>query len=466
MREKALLSPIQRMPIELVTEIISYVLASGMDKQQIASVCKSWKSIVLNTGRFWREIKIDNSSTTPASLQRLKRALELSGSGTLVVSLYWYSSDEDSRYHLLEHIRAVTDAGIYRWQSLHLWGGFIPNDQPNPIADILKGNFSSLRSLTISRGYPRPNEQNIFEPIYRLIAETCPGLHHFSFSPGEIPESLIRPSIYRNLTSIEASAVNIAKVRPKFDVPNLYIKYPNYRRGVESFEMFELPHTTTFNQITMTHLSKCGLDRVEVLTVRKILPNRNEDSKAVRFPNLRTLEICVTESDHLLWLFFSEAPKLSHLKVYNFGIPNLRLTNDFVEQVFKAGKHRIGISPTHLDIRVPLTVGMTLRILKHWPQIQDLTLYWDEKINLNGMLLTGLCNTDRRENGGKALCPDLQVLRIVVWDDFSQQLIDDWLKVARRILKARKKVLPLWKITLTSRDEVPLSHSITTFDIK
>jgi hypothetical protein len=354
----------------------------------------------------------------------------------------------------------VTDAGIHRWRSLRLSGGFKANNRPNPIADIFKGNFSSLHSLTINQVHPGPN---IFEPIYCLIAETCPGLHHVSFSPSKIPKSLVRPFIYRNLTSIEAGAVNIAKVRPKFDVPNLYIKYPIYGRGVESFEVFELPHTTTFEQIPMTYLSKCGLDHVEVLTVRKILPDRNEDSKAVRFPNLRTLDIRVNENDHLLWLFFSEAPRLSHLKIYNFGIPNPHLT---IEQVFKAGKDRIGISPTHVDLEVQLTAAMSLRILKHWSQIQDVTLYWDYKINWNGMLLTGLCNTKRRENGGKALCPDLEVLRIVMWDKWPQKLINDWLKVARRILKARKKALPLWKITLTSRHGVPVSHSITIFDVK
>jgi hypothetical protein len=166
-----------------------------MSKQQIASVCKYWKEIIMKTPTFWRDITIGSGSNAPGSLKHLKRALELSGTITLVVSLYWYPKDEDSRYHLLEHFKALDDAGIHRWQSLRLSRGAIPTSQPNPISDIFMGNFSSLRLLAIYRDYPPPNEQNIFEPIYRLIAETCPGLHHFSFSGGEIPKSLIQPSI-------------------------------------------------------------------------------------------------------------------------------------------------------------------------------------------------------------------------------------------------------------------------------
>jgi hypothetical protein len=196
------------------------------------------------------------------------------------------------------------------------------------------GNFSSLRSLAIYRGYPPPNEHNIFEPIYRLIAETCPGLHHFSFSGGEIPESLIQPSIYRNLTSITASSRNIAKVRPKFDVPNLCIEDP-FNQEPELFEAFELPHTTSFDWITIAQLSKCGLNHVEVLTVWKILGDRNEDSKSVRCPNLRTLDIRVEEYDSLPWLFFSEAPRLSDLKIIDFDRPNRRVVEDFIHKSLK-----------------------------------------------------------------------------------------------------------------------------------
>jgi hypothetical protein len=356
----------------------------------------------------------------------------------------------------------VIDAGIHRWQSLHLTGGLIFNNQSNPIAELFRGNFSSLRSLSVSHLTPSSGEQNIFEPIYRLIAKTCPGLHQFSIFSGDIPESLAPLSIYGNLTSITATAGNIAKVRPKFDVPNLHIK-GFYSREVKAIE---LPHTTTFDRITIAQLSKCGPDHVEVLEVWSLLDGRNEDSKTVRFPNLQTLHIHVNKHDNMPWLLFSEAPRLSHLRIIDLGLPNLDVMKDFIEQVFNAGKHRIKISPARLDLELHLSVAMTLCVLKHWSQVQDLTLYWDENINWNGMLLRVLCDTDGKENGGEVLCPDLRLLRIVMWRDWPQKLIGAWLKVARRILKARKKALPLWKITLTSRGGVPISHSITIFDIK
>jgi hypothetical protein len=453
------------MPIEVVTEIISLALASGMGKQQIATVCKSWKSIVLNTGRFWRDITIDYRSATSASLERLKRVLELSGSATLAVSLEWRPRNDYLQHQLLEHLRAVTDAGIHRWQSLHLTGGLIPNDQPNSLSEIFEGNFSSLRSLTVRQIVPPPDQQNVFEPIFCLIAETCPGLHHLSFAPSEIPELLTRSSIYCDLTSISASAADIAKVRPKFDVPNLYIE-GSYDRELESLEAFELPHTTRLDQITIAQLSKCGLDQVKALTLWKILGDRNEDSKTIRFPNLQTLDIRVSEYGHLPWLLFSEAPRLSHLKIYDAGVPNPRAVKDFIHRVFHSGKHRVKISPTCLELRIHLTDLLTLRVLKHWPQVQDLTLHCSEEMRWDGVVLEGLCSTPRRGDGGKALCPDLQVLRIVVWHDFSQQLIDAWLKSAREVLNTRKKALYLWKITLTRICYIPFSHSITIFDVE
>jgi hypothetical protein len=178
------------------------------------------------------------------------------------------------------------------------------------------------------------------------------------------------------------------------------------------------------------------------------------------------LDIHSSEYDNLLWLFFSEAPRLSNLKIFDYNIPNPRDVEDFIHRVFQAEKHRIKISPTRLDLGIRLDVPMTLRVLERWSQVQDLTLYWDEEIGWDGTMLRVLCNTDRTDNGlEKALCPDLQVLRIVMWHSWPQKLIDDWLIAVRQILKARKNILPLWKITTTSRHGLPVSHSMTIFDV-
>jgi hypothetical protein len=182
----------------------------------------------------------------------------------------------------------------------------------------------------------------------------------------------------------------------------------------------------------------------------------------LRFPSLHTLEFHIDPASGLPWLLDTEAPRLSNLIIIDPSQRELRVAKGAFYHAFETEKRRIKIAPTLLELGVKLCVTSTLHVLKHWSQIQDLTLYWDQKFIWHGKLMRGLCNTN---TDGKAICPDLHVLRIVMWSAWSQEVMDAWLGAAHRILRARKDVLPLWKITLSDRSKLPASHSVTIFDI-
>jgi hypothetical protein len=199
------------------------------------------------------------------------------------------------------------------------------------------------------------------------------------------------------------------------------------------------------------------------MSVQELYRNINYHSNPtiLKFPNLHTLTIDTDGVDILPWLLDTEAPKLTHLTIVEFTLDDPRTGRREFQRTFEVEKHRIKILPTRLELQIKLTVPFLMCILKHWPQLQELTLYWDSRVKWDGKLLNALCSKDVN-----ALCPKLCVLNIMMEDGWPRKKIDAWLKAARQILEARKDVLPLWKITLNECGYMPRACAVTIFDIE
>jgi hypothetical protein len=453
-RERIFIAPIRRMPLEIVTEIISVALAHGVSKQIIASVSSSWRVIILGTAQFWRKICVDSSVASTASLRGLKQTLVFSGSITLDVELNYHPSKHDL---ILEHFRAIADAGIHRWRSLHVSSYTILRDNQNPILGIFTGSLMSLRSLSINQGIVTSEKQDIFEPLYRLIAATRPCLHNYICAGSRTPEALSSTSIFCELKSVSGPLSVITAIRPKLDIPELHVT-----GTPDDFKVFELPQHVEFDQISSNQLFDCNLDRVQVLIIRYLSGNANSRNSSnlpiIKFPNLHRLQLTTNIANILPWLE-AEAPTLSSLTIIEEAHWHPRYATRILQNTFENEKHRIKISPLNLKLQIRLTTALTILVLKHWSQLQDLTLCWDDKFKWSGNLLSALC---KKQN---PLCPDLLVLRIVMRPTWPQPSIDAWVQAARRILKSRKSVRPLWRVTLSSDRPPHLVTSITIFDL-
>ncbi|KAJ3545330.1 hypothetical protein NMY22_g2481 [Coprinellus aureogranulatus] len=79
---QALLSPLRRMPLDILGEIFSHILGSGEQSLQkvvsLCLVCKAWRDAAYATHRLWSHIEID-TSRAPNEWKRVERWISRSG---------------------------------------------------------------------------------------------------------------------------------------------------------------------------------------------------------------------------------------------------------------------------------------------------------------------------------------------------------------------------------------------------
>ncbi|KAI5988256.1 hypothetical protein EDC04DRAFT_1446332 [Pisolithus marmoratus] len=113
-------SLINRLPIELLTRILSFLLTSyNADlspytlptlRKNLASVLRLWRDLILNTPTFWSEIGLIYNSDPKSLITQLKRSREH------LLDVTIFSPSKGSLYALLDIITSSAN----RWRSLTL----------------------------------------------------------------------------------------------------------------------------------------------------------------------------------------------------------------------------------------------------------------------------------------------------------------------------------------------------------
>lgn len=153
----ALLSPIRRLPPELLAEIFQHSLPSYPQTPRtsqapllLCRVCSQWRSISMSTSSLWCSIGIDIEA--PSTLVTLQTMLERSGSRhSLDISLHFPPGQSVKHYtydgHITEKILSAIISVSSRWRDLYIQN--VPFSWAQRIYNIPAKDLASLESLTL-----------------------------------------------------------------------------------------------------------------------------------------------------------------------------------------------------------------------------------------------------------------------------------------------------------------------------
>jgi hypothetical protein len=133
--QEAILSPVRRVPIEIISEIIQGVVAGGNSIELSSEpnsgftsslwccikVCHLWREAALSTPSLWSFINIrTHIDIRERVLQVLEVLLERSHSYPLNLGLFLWSNNPDMSHDQLKKLMEVLTVHRYRWHTLSL----------------------------------------------------------------------------------------------------------------------------------------------------------------------------------------------------------------------------------------------------------------------------------------------------------------------------------------------------------
>lgn len=183
-----ILSPIRKLPHEILAEIFSHceddeflyppihVLAVDPDPLPLAWVCRSWRNVVLSTPQLWRALKIDLTKDRERYLrfpdERIQWYLSLSRAIPLRLDVTWLDTtwQEATAMKYLRLFMPHFD----RWESINV-EGWSPLALPLPA--VYTGETTALRDASFSFHSWGVNEHSWTESILRLADRSLHRLH-------------------------------------------------------------------------------------------------------------------------------------------------------------------------------------------------------------------------------------------------------------------------------------------------
>jgi hypothetical protein len=194
----ALLSPMRRLPPEVIAEIFlrcippqPYILHARCAPLMLTGVCKRWRNIVLASPRLWSYVTLFAHAKTPATYtEGIRRWIMLSGASPLDLNLCC-DYDVENAKAIVEIVAPTCE----RWRSLSL---------RMSVTDLqglsaIKGRIPLLQSLNLNLGHNTP---------LPLLNETLsyfhdsPSLHFVSLSRPPTPGPVLLKLPWGQLTGL------------------------------------------------------------------------------------------------------------------------------------------------------------------------------------------------------------------------------------------------------------------------
>ncbi|KAJ7051967.1 hypothetical protein C8F01DRAFT_1236931 [Mycena amicta] len=320
--------PILTLPTELTIEIFTYYVESvrigfhdyafnGRTQPTpfpspivLASVCRAWRDIALNSAALW--CRLDISNRREAAIPALRNCLSRSATQPLSLSMAWTHTPGDVLPLLSEHSA--------RWESFT----FALSTPLSTAEKALKfdNKLPRLKSLAVegrAHGWPQPGEQRTFAFSEAPLLETV-YLHSISSAEIALPWRQVRNLTLRHLGLPDSVAI-----------------------------LRQTPHleTLSYNGSHVVHAPTVSI-RLEFLKKLTVVDNNSASFlQQVTLPALESLDIVFPTGHHS----FSALPEL--LERSHCALRTLVLTNIWVEHAMDVIKH----SPT--------IVELTLKDLRH-----------------------------------------------------------------------------------------------------
>lgn len=180
---RAALCPAQRLPAELVTELLILARESWDSAFALSQICRRWRQISINTPRLWRELEISVQSWTfDDKMSLLKMFCERVSGFHLSVTITTKSDGDD--YFDGENLVQVLTPYFKKITSLRL---FLPDDCFLAFAHVPEDSFPRLESFMFSSYLS--DDFDLTMSIPHIISfSSANRLSHFNYC-GDLPMS-------------------------------------------------------------------------------------------------------------------------------------------------------------------------------------------------------------------------------------------------------------------------------------
>ncbi|KAF8654197.1 hypothetical protein AX16_003724 [Volvariella volvacea WC 439] len=182
-RQRALLAPIQRVPLEILQEIFVHCLPTDLfirpDSYKapllLARVCRAWRHVVLSTPKLWSRLAIQLSQANSERRISMMKTWILRSSGHPVCLFAYVPTADDTT---IDAFLRLFTSNLHRWKNLRLT---LPAHCRLPVMEALNQGTPLLESLQIRFSPINPAQHPA--PLERLAlsSQTAPRLQSFNW---------------------------------------------------------------------------------------------------------------------------------------------------------------------------------------------------------------------------------------------------------------------------------------------
>ncbi|KAJ7618305.1 hypothetical protein DFH06DRAFT_97536 [Mycena polygramma] len=185
-QHRAVLSPVRRVPPELLCEIFTLTRpgaeAAAEPPWRLGHICQSWRRAVLWNPLFWNSITIPNLLGAPTYDPAPSRIdIQLLRSANTPLTVYW-CAEMDNGIDLRSSDAVLSHCG--RWSGLHL--DITCGDADLSWLTPASGRLTALRTLSLEPGDPRPSFPDILSVVPSLREVTLSNRYFTECSPDVI----------------------------------------------------------------------------------------------------------------------------------------------------------------------------------------------------------------------------------------------------------------------------------------
>lgn len=360
------LSPIHTLPSELLVEIFHWILLGSPPRRKLATVCRRWKEILLQTPTLWTELEVcyryEGEQTYES--RRLQRRIELSQSTLLDVKIN-ISQDWETKYGV-ELFEMVLDTGPDRWRKLTIqcWGER-SNCGDELVHKLVGKRLSALQYLSITCHFW---SNKFVSAIGELLIQSKPKIENLT-----IIGNLFGPYTDAHVFKyVKFLSVQISSMRQL--------------RGFSSLQEIDVwgygdPDPASFPPLP-SRASFAVLNRRSLATLQVTHLRHLEINKWSGYFGHTVIELPI-----LISLTFGDgslgnvrnilAPKLQTLKIMGASGDNKSQQHKEITDLFTTAPPVLFVRPTDLTLWTTMSVETLIFILKSWPQMQHLTFIFD-----------------------------------------------------------------------------------------
>ncbi|KAG8832815.1 hypothetical protein FRC18_004519 [Serendipita sp. 400] len=434
---------VKPLPIEIWEEIFEWLYADGeIPKRSHASVSRQWKQMLLGLPSLWRKVEIDTVFQGPPEVihNQLERRLHHSKGMTLNVTLInTLRTLRPEESHYIDLFKKLAELGpIKRWHSLSIFDYY--NQGQIPLHEIFVGAFVSLRALFI-HGYsfsttsPGPHSN-----LFKAILQSKPRLQLLGLNTYFVPFELKPLLQLRSITTLYGTLRSLNMV-PYDSFPDLHQITINGSFGLlygESPSKMPPQNTITLLRFSPA-LAKCiDAKNISIPWIDQFF-GWEESEFSLDLPTLHTLHIRPC-APYMLQAF--KAPKVGTLKLLRAQKQDEFMPLKLIRKATRVStyllflrwnRQLLTVYPTSLSTDMEeITQSTLLVILKHWPQLERLTLILGGDFDCFGRFAEQLLHKE------VPLCPQLEEIEMEVWWYVKGRNWRMWREVAKSMMLARK----------------------------